>query len=98
MLERCWPVLWRPGLINLRERRERDEKNTRAITRIAFWRTAALLGFSLAWWSRMTMGNDTISYLDMGDYFLKGERSTALNSQWSPLYAGPLKRQRHQQS
>jgi hypothetical protein len=74
------------------------KKNTRAIARISFWCTAALLGFSHAWWSRMTMGGDTISYLDMGDYFLKGEWSTALNSQWSPLYAGLLKRQRHQQS
>ena len=66
------------------------KKNTRAITRISFWCTAALLGFSHAWWGRMTMVNDTISYLDMGDYFLKGEWSTALSGQWSPLYAGLL--------
>jgi hypothetical protein len=49
-----------------------------------------LLGFSQAWWSRMTMVNDTISYLDMGDYFFKGEWSTALNATWGPLHAGLL--------
>ena len=66
------------------------KKNTGALTRISFWCTAALLGFSQAWWSRMTMGPDAISYLDMGDYFIKGEWSTALSSQWSPLYPGLL--------
>ena len=36
------------------------------------------------------METDTISYLDMGDYFLKGEWSTALNSYLCPLYPGLL--------
>jgi hypothetical protein len=68
----------------------RDEKSTGAITRISFWCAAALLGFSHTWWSRMTMVNDTTSYLDMGDYLLKAEWSTALNSHWGPLDAGLL--------
>ena len=56
--------------------------------------------------SRMTMGPDAISYLDMGDYFIKGEWSTALaadevhstrgylNSHWrflSPRHIGNIR-------
>jgi hypothetical protein len=33
------------------------------------------------------MNPDGISYLDMGDAYLRGDWSTALNAQWSPLYS-----------
>jgi hypothetical protein len=61
-----------------------------SITRICFWCAAALLGFSQAWSSRMTLTNDTISFLDMGDYLVKGEWSAVINGYWNPLFAGLL--------
>ncbi len=36
------------------------------------------------------MNEDGISYLDMGDAILRGEWGMAINSVWSPLYAGLL--------
>ncbi|MFN8554556.1 MAG: hypothetical protein U0103_24060 [Candidatus Obscuribacterales bacterium] len=36
-------------------------------------------------WSHRT-GWDLVSYLDLGDAFLKGDWTSALNSYWSPLY------------
>ena len=61
-----------------------------SIIRICFWCAAALLGFLQAWWSRMTIWGDTISFLDMGDYLIKGEWSSAINGFWNPVYAGLL--------
>jgi hypothetical protein len=61
-----------------------------SITRICFWCAAALLGFLQAWSSRMALHADTISFLDMGDYLIKGEWSAAINGFWNPLYAGLL--------
>src|SRR5215831_21349267 len=61
-----------------------------SITRICFWCAAGLLGFSNAWYNRMSLHADTISYLDMGDYIIKGEWTSAINGFWNPLYAGLL--------
>jgi hypothetical protein len=61
-----------------------------ASTRIVFWCAVLVLGFAQAWSSRMTVVNDTISYLDMGDYIFAGQWSTAISGQWQPLYAAVL--------
>jgi hypothetical protein len=58
-----------------------------AIVRGLFWGMAILLGFLQAWASRMDMVNDTISYLDMGDYIFAGQWSKAITGIWNPLYA-----------
>lgn len=55
--------------------------------RIAFWALAILLGASQAWVSRFDLVNDTVSYLDMGDFFFHGHPAALINGIWSPLYA-----------
>lgn len=55
--------------------------------RILFWSLAVVFGFLQAWASRMSMVNDTISYLDMGDYIVHGHWAMAINGIWGPLYA-----------
>src|SRR5215469_16531115 len=57
------------------------------VTRIFFLCMAALLGFSQAWWSRMTLVNDTVSFLDMGDNFFRGQWSALVNASWNPLFS-----------
>jgi hypothetical protein len=45
------------------------------------------LGFVQAWAGRAGLHDiDGISYLDMGDAYLRGEWTTAINGLWSPLY------------
>lgn len=48
---------------------------------------AILLGALHAWAGRHAMNPDGISYLDMGDAFLRGDLGMAINAYWSPLYA-----------
>jgi 4-amino-4-deoxy-L-arabinose transferase-like glycosyltransferase len=55
--------------------------------RVAFWLLAIALGAAQAWISRFDIVNDTISYLDMGDYFFHGHPAAIINGIWSPLYA-----------
>jgi hypothetical protein len=47
------------------------------------------LGAIHAWTAvvQQSMSEDGISYLDMGDAYLRGDWSTAINTVWSPLYA-----------
>ena len=45
-----------------------------------------LVGILDAWTFRDTMGADGLSYLDIGDRYLDGELSSAINAYWSPLY------------
>ena len=59
-----------------------------------FWLTALLLGFLQAWGRRHEsgdglayMGPDGISYLDIGDAYMRGDWYIALNAMWSPLYS-----------
>lgn len=59
-----------------------------------FWLTALLLGFLQAWARRHIsadglayMGPDGISYLDIGDAYLRGDWYVAVNAMWSPLYS-----------
>lgn len=66
------------------------KKNPAKNIRLLFWALAILCGFLQAWSNRFTMVNDTISYLDMGDYIFHGHWSMAINGIWNPLYAGLL--------
>ncbi len=48
---------------------------------------ALILGFAQAYASRFFMTFDGISYLDMGDAYLRGDWHTAINGYWNPLFA-----------
>ena len=47
------------------------------------------IGFGMlqSWVNRHAMQSDGISYLDMGDAYLRGEWQMAINGYWSPLYS-----------
>ncbi|MEP6637124.1 MAG: hypothetical protein ABJB97_10400, partial [Acidobacteriota bacterium] len=58
------------------------------------WVVALGLGFLQAWGCRHDsadglayMGPDGISYLDIGDAYMRGDWSHALNAMWSPFYS-----------
>ena len=53
-----------------------------------FWLVSILLGGLQAWDHRYsTSSSDTISYLDIGDAYFRGEWHLAINGNWSPLYS-----------
>ena len=59
-----------------------------------FWLTALLLGFLQAWARRHVsadglayMGPDGISYLDIGNAYMRGDWYVAVNAMWSPFYS-----------
>jgi hypothetical protein len=45
-----------------------------------------VLGALQSWISRYAMNQDGISYLDIGDAFLRGDWKNAISGYWSPLY------------
>lgn len=53
------------------------------------WVLAVALGALHTWAAAISysMSEDGISYLDMGDAYLRGDWTMALNSVWSPMYA-----------
>jgi hypothetical protein len=51
---------------------------------------AILLGFLQAWASRMSVSDDAVCYLDVGDYIWHGQWLRAVNGIWSPLYGAIL--------
>lgn len=51
------------------------------------WSAAIVLATVHAWISRYAMNEDGISYLDMGDAFMRGDWQVAVNGHWSPLYS-----------
>ncbi len=54
----------------------------------SFWLIAILLGALQAWFNRYSLSSDDIiSYLDIGDAYLRGEWNVAINGYWSPLYS-----------
>ncbi len=59
--------------------------SNRSRIRIIAWILAAVLGAAQAWISRFDLVNDTVSYLDMGDYFFHGHPAAIINGIWSPL-------------
>jgi 4-amino-4-deoxy-L-arabinose transferase-like glycosyltransferase len=52
-----------------------------------FWLIGIILGALQAWDARHVMYADGISYLDIGDAYLRGDWKTAINANWSPLYS-----------
>jgi len=54
---------------------------------IVFWIIAVALGLLHAWSGRYEVSPDGISYLDMGDAYLRGDWQMAVNAYWSPLYS-----------
>ena len=54
---------------------------------VVFLISAILLGMIYAWDSRHAMDPDGISYLDIGDAYLRGDWKMAINAYWSPLYS-----------
>jgi hypothetical protein len=55
--------------------------------RYIFWFIAIVLGVFSAWNVRHTMNPDGVSYLDMGDAYVRGDWKMAFNGYWSPLYS-----------
>lgn len=55
--------------------------------RAFFWFVAVALGALHAWATRHVMLPDGVSYLDMGDAYLRGDWRMAINAYWSPLYS-----------
>lgn len=61
---------------------------TRALkTRLVFWVLGAALGFSQAWIPRLDADDNTVAYLDIGNYFFHGHYPAIVNGFWSPLYS-----------
>jgi hypothetical protein len=59
------------------------------LIRIFFFLLAIALGASHTWTAMISnsMNPDGISYLDMGDAYLRGDWNMAINAYWSPFYA-----------
>lgn len=55
--------------------------------RAFFWFVAVALGALHAWATRHVMHPDGISYLDMGDAYLRDDWGMAINACWSPFYS-----------
>ncbi len=54
---------------------------------ILSWVIALALGLLHAWIGRYEVSPDGISYLDMGDAYLRGDWQMAINAYWSPFYS-----------
>ncbi len=53
-----------------------------------FWRALALaMGLVSAWFGRHIVNADGISYIEVGDAWLRGDWKHAINGYWSPLYS-----------
>ena len=65
-----------------------DSKGREQQLRILFLLVAVALGLIEVWVFRHNIKDvDGISYLDMGDAYLRGDWMTAINGLWSPFYA-----------
>ncbi|HWP47261.1 MAG TPA: hypothetical protein VNM22_08885 [Candidatus Limnocylindrales bacterium] len=64
---------------------DKDSQQQRWI--VIYWLIAGVMGAIRTWATRHTMNADGISYLDMGDAYLRGDWSMALNTLWSPFYS-----------
>ncbi len=53
----------------------------------AFLILSVALGAFQAWIGRYSMGPDGMSYLDIGDAYLRGDWKAAINGYWGPLYS-----------
>jgi 4-amino-4-deoxy-L-arabinose transferase-like glycosyltransferase len=55
--------------------------------RIAFWAVAISLAILQCWERRFQLWDDGVSYLDIGDAYMRGDFRHALNAYWSPMYS-----------
>ena len=56
--------------------------------RLAAWLIGLVVGGAQAWLARQQLSSDdAIAYLDIGDAYLRGDWSNAINAYWSPLYS-----------
>jgi hypothetical protein len=64
------------------------QENRRGILRVQWCFRGAIAACALinCWVSRFEIASDSVSYLDMGDLYWKGNWHAALNGLWSPLY------------
>ena len=72
------------------ERPDRRLDSGGRVVTVAFWALALVLGGLRAWSTRYAMDPDSISYLDMGDAYLRHDWRMAINGDWNPLYAWVL--------
>lgn len=56
------------------------------LTERSFVILSVLLAGYQAWINRLSMMSDGISYLDIGDAYLRGDWKAAINAYWSPAY------------
>jgi hypothetical protein len=66
---------------------QKDEEDLNPRLRILFWVVASTCAFLTTWGQRFVLDGDTVSYLDMGDAYLRGDWKQAINGYWSPLYS-----------
>jgi len=64
-----------------------NETPTLATMRRIWLGIVVLLGATQAWLGRQFLNPDGISYLDVGDAYVRGDIIHAINSYWSPLYS-----------
>lgn len=57
------------------------------ITVLTFWILGLGLGATRAWTNRFDVMSDGLSYIEMGEAYLRGDWANALNGHWSPLYS-----------
>lgn len=55
--------------------------------KIFFWSLALVLGFFHAVAARHAMNPDGMSYLEIGEAYMRGDWGNAINTFWSPLYS-----------
>src|ERR1051326_41517 len=58
----------------------------RALQGVA-WLVVALFGALYAWVARHQINTDGLSYLDIGDAYLRGDWAAAINAYWNPFYS-----------
>jgi len=66
------------------------KKRPERIVRYVFLALCIVLGFLQAWANRTTIVNDTVSYLDIGDFIWRGQWALAVNGLWNPLFSAIL--------
>lgn len=56
--------------------------------KLIFWVLGVFVGLVQAWAYRFSLSSeDAVSYLDIGDAYLRGDWHRAINAYWSPLYS-----------
>jgi hypothetical protein len=59
----------------------------RLLTERSFLFVCIVLGAMQAWITRYAMSSDGVSYLDIGDAYLRRDWAAAVNAYWSPMYS-----------